>query len=1065
MAIGGRVMLKIDKPTTEQRQAADPETSVWVSANAGSGKTHVLVDRVIRLMLDGAEPETILCLTFTKAAAAEMQTRLFQRLGSWTLASDEDLQRALEALGVKDHGAGLKARARRLFTRALETPGGLKIQTIHAFAEKLLKLFPVEAGIAPDFDVLEDRQAIELLDEARQQVLLRAASDEASDEARAMALVEPFCSADTFDELLTNLIKRRGLVQSLRQVGETLDELRQFYAKVFGLAATDTRDGIRDEALAFDRQMLDGLQAKLDRLPRHGAHFDVAVAVRNLRNGGGIEDLRYFTCKGDHTARADNNYISNDSAKADPELLIQLSGMRDTAFRHLVRHDLALRADTSSALVYLACSVHRRFADAKKSLGVHDFDDLIGLASNLLNGSASAQWVLYKLDKGLNHILVDEAQDTSPAQWRIVQALAEEFFSGAGARPIGPRTIFVVGDRKQSIYSFQGADAQSFEKVRLEFSARIKAAEQDFPDVGLRLSYRSGQTVLNFVDAVFPPASMQAMGFSASDDDGGHTANRKDQSMVQVWPVVPAIKNDEDPDPDAPVDEERATSHRKRLAGILAAAITSWIGKRKLAGTGRPVQAGDIMVLFQRRSPLFNFLIAALRHAKVEVAGADRLTLRDSIAVMDLVALGQFLLLPQDDYGLACVLKSPLVPVPLDDDDLIVLAAQREEQSLWSRLGGSEIASAKANFDYLSQLQNRRGELGVHALMTLVLSRSRKALLARLGPEALDATDAFLDHALDFELQHGPSLSAFIAWFLVDENEIKREMEQGVGQVRLLTVHGSKGLEANIVILADAADARAGKQESLVAAPEGHWAEGLPLWTLGQLTPCDMIDEWKEVAAVKAAAEHKRLLYVAMTRARNELYLCSSSTNGKAKDDSWFTYLDGKIGGNERLGAAQLVHVPWFEEAVRHYGVPHEEMAGPAEKLNATSKELGWLTISPVETGVSAALERDDEVPSDREIDRLLGGWCRTNPDDALARLLLGPDCRAEVEWAARNEFGTFRFGRVDRLLVTAERIVFVMVGDDTHLASAASAFAAAYPGREIVAGQLWLQDQRLSWM
>jgi ATP-dependent helicase/nuclease subunit A len=1059
--------MKIDIPTKEQRTAANPKASVWVTANAGSGKTHVLVDRVIRLMLDDAEPETILCLTFTKAAAAEMQSRLFLRLGEWTLAPDEDLRAALDALGLTSPNAKLLARARQLFTRALETPGGLKIQTVHAFAEKLLRLFPVEAGITPDFEVIEDRQSTDLLAQARSHVLMVAQTQAGSDEALALAQVEPYCSETTFDELLGSLIAKREAITELDIIG--VEAIRRYYYEAVGLDPDKTLGDLALKAVKVGGSDYELFIERLLKIKEHrgyqaGACLQSTVKAPDV--SAKLAALRLFACTGKNEPRADSSMLPKAAGDDNPDLRDYLLATRDRAFENLQKHDLALRAEASAGLLYLAVAAHRHYATVKKHKGLHDFSDLIGLAAGLLGSRHATEWVLYKLDRGLKHILVDEAQDTSPSQWRIVQSLAQEFFAGLGASEGPSRTLFVVGDRKQSIYGFQGADVQSFEAVRSDFAAHIAAAGQDFPDISLQLSYRSVQTVLDFVDTVFPAKALAKLGFSRAmgDDNSGHTANRKDKGLVQVWPVIEPTGDKADPDPNGPVDQEPESSHRKRLARVLATTIKGWLGRRVLSGSDRLVQAGDIMVLFRRRSPLFNYLIAELRQADVPVAGADRLSLRDSLAVMDLVMMAQCLLLPDDDHALACVLKSPLVPAPLNDDGLLALARDRGTQALWQRLASSSLSDASRNFAFLAELQATRHQSGPHGFFVRLLAQARKAMVRRLGPEALDATDAFVDLALEYEVQQQPSLSGFITWFLADDTIIKREMDQAAGLVRLMTVHGSKGLEAPIVILADAADEPSRKGFTLLPAPKHHSHSGLPLWAMGDLTRNSIVESWKADAERLADEEHARMLYVAMTRARDELFICGSSSAKKIPEDSWYATISAALAEQDKLGIGELVQLEDIEKPVMHYGIAFQWRAAVDANNDQPDNLPDWLSAADTSETVA---RHSGEYPdlTVRDIDKALAG----HGNDKRVRMLLAPDCDSDVNWAFRSEDGASETGTMHRLAVADGMVVALLcLPDETQpppdLAPVLRVLSEAYPDRIVMAGLLFMQSATLNW-
>ena len=951
-------------PTLEQRMAADPFRSVWVTANAGSGKTHVLVDRLIRLMLADAEPETILCLTFTKAAAAEMQNRLFERLSGFTLMAEADLAEELNLLGIDTSNAKTMRLARQLFTKALETPGGLKIQTIHAFAEKLLQLFPVEAGIAPGFAVLDERQSAELVTAARHDVLWEAQRSPDSEIGQAVMQVELFATADAFEKLLRSVFNEQSHVRTLFNGSFSAVAIRAFVARAMDLDPYQSTADVEVEFSRVDRTIYRRMADAFEPVASY-SRVKLSEKLKAVANAASVERVRlalsdlYLT----GTLEERKKHYSKDTAVKMPAETSWFETAKSHAVELLIRHDQHVRADTTAALLVLAEAVFQRFEKAKLQAGAYDFNDLIARAKSLLRDTANAQWVLYKLDRGLTHVLVDEAQDTNPDQWAIIRAIADEFYAGAGAPQDKTRTLFVVGDRKQSIFSFQGAETSQFEKVRVAVSQLITGAGQDSPSVSLKTSYRSVPEILDFVDAVFPARALPQMGFAPSgsgdmQDDRGHVSNRSNQhGLVEFWPLMESRELDEPEVWTTPVDQQSDGAHRKLLARHIARTIRKWIGKRHIESLQRPVEAGDILILLQKRGPLFKSLIVELRMAGVPVAGADRLQLLDSLSVKDLLALGQFLILPDDDYGLACVLKSPFVPEPLNEEELFDLAHDRGKATLWARLASAESAKAKTNHAYLAHLCSTIVPMGPHILYSTVLSQCRKAMTRRLGPEARDATDAFVDIALDFEQQHGPSLASFLAWFLTGETVLKREMDKSSGQVRLMTVHGSKGLEASIVIIPDAADKEEGRSTSLVMTPDTHSYPGLPAWAISKLVPSPLIDSWKDAEREKELQERKRLLYVALTRARDELYVAGSIAQEFTErgteslpDNCWYRFIREAIEAGSMAGKIRQVTDPCHEKQVYRLGADPRWIDSAAEVEADHSTDIPpWAQSAPAQ--------------------------------------------------------------------------------------------------------------------
>jgi ATP-dependent helicase/nuclease subunit A len=817
--------LRVNKASYDQRRASNPCKSVWVAANAGSGKTHVLVDRVIRLMLSGTPPDKILCITFTKAAAAEMASRLHGRLGAWVALADAELALHVSAMGHDEVTADTLKRARELFTLALETPGGLKIQTIHAFCERLLQLFPVEAGVVPGFEVMDERSSGELLDQARRGLISAAETQGDPKLRRIVARAQ----AEAFDELLrTILVKRSDLSVDLGYLRRQL-----------GLGLNDTTATVEDELFAVDGVLYERMIAALEA-SAGAADQKSARALRRIMafEFDAFEDL---VLTKNRKPKAQSSVVSKKLRNAAAWLAEAVDREMDRVLALLGKRAAVDMMEATEALVDIAARIIAEYERLKRLYGRYDFEDLILRTRRLLVEQVSSAWVLYKLDGGIDHILVDEAQDTSPAQWQIVKALAEEFFAGSGARNDVTRTLFVVGDRKQSIFSFQGADPAAFEEARLYFETRISADDGGLGNVALSVSYRSTETVLDAVDAVFR-SEIARRGLSAGgDEDVSHQAVRKGHAgLVELWPVM--LKDDKPAyDPWlVPVDRIDRNHPARKLACRIAETIAAWLTEgRRITALGRPVRPGDILILVRSRNDFFTSMLRELNRLRVPVAGADRVTLNEHIAIQDLLALGQFIVLPEDDHALACLLKSPLIRHPdgraFNDDDLFALANGRGRQSLWRRLlDAQELQPVCARLRQWMAISAGESPFGFYArLLGEDMPSVRQNILARLGPEAVDLIDAFLNLALDYEQRETPSLQGFLHWFTSADTEIRRDMDQASDVVRIMTVHGAKGLEAPIVFLPDTCslpDDRNEVQPLMIPAPEGKL---IPFWRFG----------------------------------------------------------------------------------------------------------------------------------------------------------------------------------------------------------------------------------------
>ncbi len=1085
-------------PTPQQSAAADPKNSVWVTANAGSGKTHVLVERVIRLLLEGAEPSTILCITFTKAAAAEMSSRLFDRLSKWTSLTDAQLVFELERIGLSDPNANRLLRARRLFTLVLETPGGLKIQTIHAFCERLLQLFPVEAGMAPGFRVLDERQSLNLREKAQDEILAVARSGRDPDLASAFAVVVANAVSDDFDSLVKMFI---GASQDIKQLMESnldAEAISLLLKSSFGLELSESSLSLAQKIRQINEQEYQRHADVLSPSMPYSGHETAKLMKEAVAADPRDDSLKKIFFKKDKALNPRKKLMSVSTAQSFPETFKFLESEQARLLHLFQQHDMLQRIEATQALFILAVAINKNLQAKKSQIGSYDFDDLIERTKSLLHNSRAAQWVLYKLDSGLNHILLDEAQDTSPAQWSIIQALAEEFFAGSG-RPLNlERTIFVVGDRKQSIYSFQGADAASFAIARDSFTESIKSKGKTPAEIQLNISYRSTQTVLDAVNMVFPAINPQRFGFSPQDDlEQDHTTNRiGEKGRVEVWPLVLSIEEEE---PDywlAPIDREPAQSPKRRLAAQIAQTLKGWIGSRNLESTGQPVQPGDIMILMQSRGSLFSMLIAELRKIGVAVAGADRLKLLESIIVQDLLMLAQWILLPQDDHALACVLKSPFVPEPLTEVQLFELSYNRGTTSLWSRLSDQKNENAL----WLALLVKTANTLKPYDFFSKVLLRFRKTMLGRLGPEAGDASDAFLDQVLSHEIEFSPSLAGFLHWFNASETEVRRELEKATGEVRLMTVHGAKGLEAPIVFLPDAASVPKGRSANrLLMIYDKKTDLRLPLWMLSGLSVSEELQSRKDEAQLKEIAERNRLLYVAMTRARDELYICGAK--GKRNDvpkDSWYAIVEPILGVTQQPIIDQRVEPTFSPQSKPKAALPPWlfKMApiDPVENWRSVTQNTATKSgVEELQRGISvhSLLQLLPTIDPNDRVSFAIAQAKRLKLDEQTAlsivnlvnapelQIFFGPDSEAEVEISGTLSNGRYLTGRIDRIVRSPSEITLLDFKSDRSVPSAldpahsyvqqialyARLLKMALPDHNIKAALLWTQTSKLEWI
>ncbi|CTQ48903.1 double-strand break repair helicase AddA [Jannaschia donghaensis] len=855
-----------DAATLAQIDAADPAGSVWLAANAGSGKTRVLTDRVAWLLLDGTAPEKILCLTFTKAAAGEMQNRLFGTLGEWAMLSDDALRAKITRLGA---GRGTirtdqLMRARTLFARAIEAPGGLKIQTIHAFCASLLRRFPLEAGVSPAFSEMDDtakaRLHAEVLDDMAVDPVLRPLLDRI---ARRLTDGEP-------SQFLSAVAANRG---GFRKT-QTREDLR------VALGIEDkSPDAVHDAAVtADDLTLIDTVRAatrvetgvtmvRLTRLMDEAYTADPVTRFDLLCRA-------FLTQKHEPVkkpvSKAAGDILGEDAVAEIVDLADRIADARAriAAFDALAQTE-ALHAFGPA----FAAQVEAR----KQARGWLDFDDQIDGARRLLSTSDMAQWVLFKLDGGLDHILVDEAQDTSPAQWDVIERLTQEFDAGASARSDVRRTVFIVGDRKQSIYGFQGADLAAFDAKRDVFVERLAGSDAPMRDHALLHSFRSSPVILELVDEVFRDGG----GIGAPPRHIAHKTNMP--GRVDLWPAIPAQEADlTDRVWYDPVDRPAANDANVVLARRVAQAIKAMIQDGTPVGPAdarRPVKAGDILILLQRRGALFHHVVRECKAVGLDLAGADRLKLSTDMAAKDLIAALTWAATPDDDLSLATVLRSPLGRT--DEAGLFGLAhGRRKNQRLWDVLRDAE--SDPDTTAMLADLLRIADILRPYEVLQRILIRhdGRRRLLERLGAESGEAIDALLAQALAYEQLETPSLTGFLGWLASADVDLKRQA--GAGSIRVMSVHGAKGLEAPVVILPETI-----KLKPRSIATIQRLDDGTPVWlpATEKRSPAmiDLVENRNEADI----AERDRLLYVAITRAENWLIVAAAEPKRKETGESW----------------------------------------------------------------------------------------------------------------------------------------------------------------------------------
>src|SRR5579883_156253 len=1079
--IGDRGMVKAQRQIPDavraaQKRASDPEASSFVSANAGSGKTHVLVQRVIRLLLAGVPPEKILCITFTKAAAANMAERVFSTLGHWVTLDDAALDAAIREAGIPHPDARLRNAARKLFASALETPGGLKVQTIHALCTRLLQQFPFEANVPARFAVLDDRDQAEMMERANLSVFLDASRDPSSATGRALLTAMASAADVTFKDVVREACLSRDHFMRWTDAAGSAEAAAAQAAAALGVSVDDRLEEV-------EREILDGpflprrrWQEIADALDS-GAKTDQKQAdqLREALKFSGAAQVDEYLCVFLTDERSPRAAVITKGFARDNPSVARLFDAEVERLKQLIerRRALAVR-DRTAALLHIATAAAAHYRREKDERGLLDYEDLIDKTLVMLD-RVSAGWVHYKLDRGVDHVLIDEAQDTSPKQWNIVARLIDEFTSGAGAREGLKRTIFAVGDEKQSIFSFQGAAPREFAERRREFKAKFEDAGLKFDPVSFTYSFRSGRAILQSVDHVFRDPQIYGSIHAENAYPVHESLGDAGPSLIEFWDLAEPDRKSDIEGWRAPFDGVSATSPEVKLSRRIQAEIKRLIESGTLTGhegARRPLRYGDVLILVRRRGNIFDAVIQALKHANIPVAGADRLKLTEHIAIIDLMNLADALLLSQDDLALAVALKSPLFG--LSDDDLFTLAHERKG-SLRQALSqhAADNAKIKEALDRLEQCERRFVQDTPFAFYAWLLGGDggRKRFLRRLGHEANDALDEFLELALSYERKAPASLQGFVAWLRAADTEVKRDMEISRDEVRVMTVHGAKGLEASVVFLVDTTSSPADTQRlRLIHLPDGRGGK-VVVWAGRKAEDPAPVAQARQAMLADTEDEYRRLLYVAMTRAADRLIVggCMPGNMNTVRRNSWYDLI-GK--GLSQSGLR--------EETIETPGGPIKRFSRAADELaaagapavvarSAASALPDWLLtrlptrassdnlLRPSDAGGASRgvkageslLERSRAMQRGTLVHRLL----QSLPD--LAAIRRGDAARA---YLARNAIGWSEAERSE----LAENVLALI--DDPRFAAVFATGSRAevsivgrleLPGRPLVSGQI----------
>lgn len=1038
----------------QQKDAANPNYSVWVEASAGTGKTKVLSDRVLRLLINNVNPSKILCLTYTNAAAVEMKSRISKKLGEWAVISEEKLKEELYKLMGDDFSDSHIENARILFAKVLDEPGGIKIQTIHSFCQEILSRFPLEANIAPYFSIMDDRMAREALANIGKKLILKAKDEPQSDIGQAVSWLTGNVKENKFGNFMREIIKERNKLSRILSQYESFQSFLECLHNKLGIKEGETAETIIAE---FENTLDKDLLKTIADAWAKSSPTDVknAQTLYSL-----LENFNYETYKKTICSKK-SCYDGAVKAFADiKECVEQLRQDIEKNEDRIIKVDLC---KSTAALMGIAEALNEGYWAYKKLNSRLDYEDLIVVTRNLLEKEDVAKWVLYKLDGGISHVLIDEAQDTSPNQWAVIKAFTGEFFDGKGQEE-GERTIFAVGDRKQSIYRFQGADPQEFDNMYRYFQKK----SSKFKSVCLEVSFRSTKAVLDIVNSLFTLENAKS-GVVIEGEPVRHKPYRIGEAgHVELWPLIEKTGKDEDDIWQPPVERIIMPSVSTQLAAKIASKIKDMVeNKVILESQNRPVCYKDFMVLVKTRRNFMETFVKECKKIGVNVTGVDRLKVLNQIAVEDMLSLAKFLLLPTDDLSLAEVLKSPIFG--LSEEDLFDLCYDRKGSSLWQRL--KESTKHEDVVETLKNLIKTADYIRPFELFNYVLTvlQGRKKFVARQGLEAEDAIDEFMNLTLSFEQEHIPNLQMFMRWICADDVEIKRELEQAQEDaVRIMTVHASKGLQAPIVILPDTI--------SLVSTSRGDnilFDENFAYFPLSAKKYDSVCNKIHDNIVEQEFNEYRRLLYVALTRAEDMLYICgfkrnekvnpkswyalcdeTLKTNGNTQDDKIFTYSckqEAEVETKDKKDEKTEINFPipdWLHEKVKEESPlarpytpskPDDEDVFPVSsplKDNGFYFQRGLLIHSvlqflPTDASFSEQLKFIDTYLSKNA--KGLSEKSVSEIKEELADLLKMPQCatifgsqsRAEVPIMGEVD-GRIISAQIDRLIVTDDKIIIV---------------------------------------
>lgn len=913
-------MFSIEEVERQQNKASDPQYSIWTSASAGSGKTTVLVKRLLRMLLNNIEPSKILCITFTNTGAAEMKNRINEKLASWTVMDDGELKKEIIKLDEKDNIEQKLKTARTLFAKILDNSNDFKILTIHSFCQQIIKRFPLEANIVPNFQILDEISSLELLMQAEKE-LLKSNNEEIK---KSIQYIFTYINEDQFIELLKQAINQKDNLLYIKSKFYTIQGIIDELQKIFKIDNKKELENIEDEFYEnTDFTIINqGIKDSLNNSDNKFNNKFIKIITEYQKDKDLIYD--YINCFLTTDGKITSRLLSKDMQKVFPELHDFILKEAERSYQTKEYINNLTNFEFTSAFLNITYYIFEIYSFLKKQKGCLDYSDLIFETNKLLSNSkfnnldgenAFSSWINYKLDEGIDHILIDEAQDTSPLQWDIVRSITTEFFSGQGQKGELDRTIFVVGDEKQSIFSFQGAEPDIFNLTLKDYKYKIEQCGKKFDNIFLNTSFRSLKSVLNVVDEVFAEPYRKNAITKLVDKITHKVAREESAGKVEIWPLVEEKdieqEKTEKVEKNTPLDwqinytEKIEKSNKQKLAETIANEVYDWFknGKticdRKLK-CSRKLKYSDIMILVRSRDKDFiNYLVRQFNKKHIPTMGNDKFDLLNNIISQDIISLLKFLIFNEDDLVLANIVKSPFLN--LDEEDLYTLCDYKNENqcSLWTAF--QNIEKYKNQKIFLEDIIEKSKNTSIYELLLYIfeVQNTKKLFKQRFQYIADEILNEFLNLANEYEKTHNNStILNFISFLENTDLEIKRDMEQKTDEIKILTVHASKGLESPIVILPDTNHTTKTIQridEILRYKEEGN-DYYIPMI---QKEKTILIEEIKDSMKNKIEEEYLRLLYVAMTRAENELYICDYKRKGESKENCWYSILLNTIQNNK----------------------------------------------------------------------------------------------------------------------------------------------------------------------